>query len=180
VIAVPKGFVTDGASVPQFLWSLLPVWANWSSAAVIHDYLCALIANNTPHPEAPTRYDADRIFLEAMESLNVGWVPRRLLYWGVRLGAWLNVKTTMIAYNHHLQRYASRLVVASGGARSLRETAIFLVLLNPRVTASLCSNIDPHQAGVSELVRTTPGSTASPSMTKLEFRFRNAPSTMSG
>jgi hypothetical protein len=99
VIAVSKGFVTDGASVPQFMWSFLPVWASWSRAGVIHDYLCVLIAGNTPHPEAPTRYHADRIFLEAMENLNVGWVQRRLLYLGVRLGAWLDVRTTMIDHN---------------------------------------------------------------------------------
>lgn len=69
VIFVTKGFVTDGASIPQFLWSILPVWASWSRAGVIHDYLCCQIALNKPHPEAPTRDHADRIFFEAMEAL---------------------------------------------------------------------------------------------------------------
>ena len=99
VILVYKGFVTDGASIPQFLWSILPVWASWSRAGVIHDYLCVLIAANTPHPEAPTRDHADRIFFEAMELLNVGWVQKYLLYWGVRFGTWYNVRPTMINYN---------------------------------------------------------------------------------
>jgi hypothetical protein len=104
VIVVWKGFITDGPSIPQFLCPILPVWASWSRAGVIHDCLCVLIAANTPHPEAPTRADADRIFLEAMEHLNVGWVQRYALYWGVRLGAWLKLRTTMIDHN---QRYAS-------------------------------------------------------------------------
>ena len=91
-------------SIPQFLWSILPVWARYSRAGVIHDYLCYQIAVNNPHPEAPTRDHADRIFFDAMEALNVGWVQKYLLYWGVRFGTWYNVRTTMIDHN---QRYAS-------------------------------------------------------------------------
>ena len=72
VILVSKDFITDGSSIPQFLWSILPVWARYSRAGVIHDYLCYRIAVNNPHPEAPTRDHADRDFLEAMEALNVG------------------------------------------------------------------------------------------------------------
>jgi hypothetical protein len=98
-ILVTKGFNTDGTSIPRPLWPILPVWANYSSAGVIHDYLCCLIADNTPHPEAPTRADADRIFFEAMTALNVGWVQKYALYWGVRFAAWLGLRTTMIDYN---------------------------------------------------------------------------------
>jgi Protein of unknown function (DUF1353) len=99
VILVHKGFTTDGPSIPQVMCSILPVWASYSRAGVIHDYLCWRIAGNNPHPEAPTRADADRIFFEAMEVLNVGWVQRYALYWGVRLGTWFNVRTTMIDHN---------------------------------------------------------------------------------
>jgi len=99
VIRVHKDFVTDGPSIPSFLWPVLPVWGSWGRAGVIHDYLCCLIAQNTPHPEAPTRDDADRIFLEAMEVLEVGRVQKYLLYWGVRIGTWWRVRTTMIDYN---------------------------------------------------------------------------------
>jgi hypothetical protein len=39
-ISVPKGFVTDFASIPQGLWSLgLSPHGQYSRAAVIHDYL---------------------------------------------------------------------------------------------------------------------------------------------
>ena len=99
VILVSKGFITDGPSIPRLLWSILPVWASWSRAGVVHDYLCYLIALNNPHPEAPTRDHADRIFFEAMELLNVGWVQKYLLYWGVRFGTWYNVRPTMIDHN---------------------------------------------------------------------------------
>ena len=99
VIRVPKDFVTDGPSIPRRLWRILPVWASYSRAGVIHDYLCYLIARNNPHPEAPTRDDADRIFFEAMTALNVGPVQKFALYWGARLGTLLNLRTTMIDYN---------------------------------------------------------------------------------
>jgi hypothetical protein len=99
VICVPKDFVTDGPSIPRRLWWILPVWAIYSRAGVIHDYLCYLIARNNPHPEAPTRDDADRIFFDAMTALNVGRVQKYALYWGACLGTLLNVRTTMIDYN---------------------------------------------------------------------------------
>jgi hypothetical protein len=38
-ITVPKGFVTDFASVPQVLWNVLPPTGRYSYAAIIHDYL---------------------------------------------------------------------------------------------------------------------------------------------
>jgi Protein of unknown function (DUF1353) len=102
VIRVYRGFITDGPSVPQFLWSILPVWGSWSRAGVIHDYLCCLIAAGRPHRAAPTRDHADRIFLEAMQALKVGRIRASLLYLGVRIGTWFNVRTTMIEYNGKL------------------------------------------------------------------------------
>jgi hypothetical protein len=99
VIFVSKDFITDGSSIPQLLWSILPVWARYSRAGVVHDYLCYRIAVNNPHPEAPTRDHADRVFLDAMEALSVGWVQKYLLYLGARIGTWYNVRTTMIDHN---------------------------------------------------------------------------------
>jgi hypothetical protein len=99
VIVVSKDFITDGPSIPQILWWILPVWASWSRAGVIHDYLCCRIAANNPHPEAPTRADADRIFFEALKALNVGWVQRCAPYLGVRLATRFNIRATMIDHN---------------------------------------------------------------------------------
>jgi len=36
---VPAGFVTDGATVPRFLWPLFPPVGRYLAAAVLHDYL---------------------------------------------------------------------------------------------------------------------------------------------
>jgi hypothetical protein len=39
LITVPRYFVTDFASIPRFLWSLLPKWDGYGTPSVVHDYL---------------------------------------------------------------------------------------------------------------------------------------------
>lgn len=38
-VFVPSGFVSDGATVPRFLWSVFPPVGRYFAAAVVHDYL---------------------------------------------------------------------------------------------------------------------------------------------
>jgi len=61
-IEVPKGFVTDFASIPRFFW-FLPDWATYNKSPIIHDrlYFCKEIMGNPI-----TRKKADAVFLEAM------------------------------------------------------------------------------------------------------------------
>lgn len=76
-ITVPKGFVTDYASVPRGLWNLFPPHGKYSAGAVIHDYLYRRTLLD--------RKFCDRVFLEAMELLGVNWFSRHTIYRGVRL-----------------------------------------------------------------------------------------------
>ena len=39
VIVVPAGFVTDFASTPRALWSVIPPTGRYQLAAVVHDFL---------------------------------------------------------------------------------------------------------------------------------------------
>lgn len=94
-IVVPKGFITDGATIPQWLWGLLPCWGTYSRAAVIHDYLCWKL-HGTPHPLAPTRDKADAIFREAMRVCGTGPVTRFIVYWGAHLGGRLPGRPTIV------------------------------------------------------------------------------------
>ena len=74
---VPAGFETDFASVPRFFWGICPpVAGNHAEPAVLHDYLCEIY---------PDQRTTDRIFLEAMESNDVGWLKRTLMFQAVRL-----------------------------------------------------------------------------------------------
>jgi hypothetical protein len=76
-ITIPCGFVTDFASIPRGLWNIFPPTGKYGHAAVVHDYLYRRTELE--------RDECDRIFLEAMEDLKVGWFTRRLIYRAVRL-----------------------------------------------------------------------------------------------
>ena len=78
-IVVPKGFVTDFASIPSGLWSLgLSPHGQYSRAAVIHDYLY--------WAQGCTREQSDRLLVLAMKESNVGGFDEFLVYQGVNLG----------------------------------------------------------------------------------------------
>jgi hypothetical protein len=78
VISVPAGFRTDFASVPRVFWWLVPPVGRYGKAAVIHDYLYVV--------KTRSRKEADKIFLEAMEVLDVPKWRRKLIYFAVRFG----------------------------------------------------------------------------------------------
>lgn len=78
-IVVPKGFVTDFASIPQGLWSLgLSPHGQYSRAAIVHDYLY--------WSQGCSRDQADRLLLIAMKESNVGKFDELAVYRGVNLG----------------------------------------------------------------------------------------------
>lgn len=75
---VPAGFVTDGASIPRFLWRVLghPFEAATIGPAVEHDY-------DYQTGRIP-RKDADGKFYANLRASGVGVVKARLFYYGVR------------------------------------------------------------------------------------------------
>ena len=78
-IVVPKGFVTDFASIPSGLWSLgLSPHGQYSRAAVVHDYLY--------WSQACTRDQADRLLVIAMKESKVGGFDESVVYRGVKFG----------------------------------------------------------------------------------------------
>ena len=78
VFNVPVGFITDGASVPRVLHSLISPWSGkHSKAAVLHDYLY--------RSGVVSRLIADVIFLEAMRVLKVNRFTALTMYIAVRL-----------------------------------------------------------------------------------------------
>jgi hypothetical protein len=80
---VPKGFKTDGASIPRIVWPLIgsPFTGRYSQAAVLHDFLY--------YTQMTTRRKADRIFLEAMGVLKVPFWKRTIMYLAVRVAGWI-------------------------------------------------------------------------------------------
>lgn len=78
----PKTSVVNGASIPRALWSLVgsPYTDDYRRASVVHDVAC-----NTAGVK---RKDADVMFFHACRAGGCGPVQARVLYAGVRIGAW--------------------------------------------------------------------------------------------
>ena len=78
-IIVPKGFVTDFASVPRIPIVYALTGNTSHRAAVVHDYLYG------DNGLRVSRKKADKVFLEAMKSRKVSGWRRYSMYWAVRL-----------------------------------------------------------------------------------------------
>lgn len=83
IIEVHPGFITDGASIPWVVYSLIgsPWSGRYPEGAVIHDYLYFI--------QEFTRKKSDLIFYEAMKVLGVFWLKRRIMYYYVRALGWI-------------------------------------------------------------------------------------------
>ena len=80
---VHKKFTHDFASVPKFLWGIISPWGRHGPAAILHDsfYKRRVRING--------RKEADLLFLQFMEKLEVGLLRRRTMYHAVRACGWL-------------------------------------------------------------------------------------------
>lgn len=77
IIKIPAGSITDLASVPRILWSIFPPHGRWAKAAIVHDYLYDKAIGSKDY--------ADCVFYEAMQTLGVPTIRRKIMYWSVRL-----------------------------------------------------------------------------------------------
>lgn len=87
VIYIPRGFLTDGASIPKSLQSFFPVWDTYYQAAVFHDYLCeymTVYVKDTLTPIKLSREEVDLYFNEIMKKLNTNPVKRKLVFGAVK------------------------------------------------------------------------------------------------
>jgi hypothetical protein len=84
-VVVPRGFVSDLASVPWLFRRAFPRFGPWNAAAIVHDWLYQ--AGRIGGREI-TRRQADEVFLAVMRANPKcpGW-KARAMYVGVRLGA---------------------------------------------------------------------------------------------
>jgi hypothetical protein len=77
-IVIPKGFETDGASIPPIMWPVMghPLSGSLVKATTLHDW--EIVTRHAPSPVVHRR------FYEALRSLGVGRVRAALLYAAVR------------------------------------------------------------------------------------------------
>ena len=74
VINVPRGFVSDGASVPQAFWSIFPPFGKYLEAAVVHDYIYVSLCH------IYSKKEADTIFKELCIALRVSKTKASIMY----------------------------------------------------------------------------------------------------
>lgn len=74
---VPKGFVTDFASVPRPFWSIFPPDGKYAYAAVLHDWLY--------WTQDQSKEAADMIFRSAMDDLTITDSQAKVLYQAVNI-----------------------------------------------------------------------------------------------
>jgi hypothetical protein len=98
-VYVPRGYLTDGASVPRIFWGFLPPWGVYGQAAIVHDYLCEFLSITVEgQPVSITRKRCDEIFLEAMKVLGVPTLQRHAMFCavsGYRIIAGINKPTSI-------------------------------------------------------------------------------------
>lgn len=76
---IPKGFITDGASIPRFLWRVFghPFESDYIEVYVMHDYDYAI--------GVIPRSAADERMVDGLAAKGMGWFKRNLIYAGVRM-----------------------------------------------------------------------------------------------
>lgn len=86
MLTIPRGFITDLASIPRFLWSFYsPHSVETIRPAVIHDYLYACVSEYN-------RFEADNIFYYALRENSVGRLKALQYYYAVRAFGWMHYK----------------------------------------------------------------------------------------
>ena len=78
------GFITDFASIPRIVRSIIPQMGNQNGPSIIHD-LCYRMGG-----KYLSRAEADMLYLLAMKVAGVGWWKRNTIYLGVRSGGWVS------------------------------------------------------------------------------------------
>ena len=81
------GFVHDFASIPKLLHGIIPPWGRHGPAAILHDAFYRGLFHIS------TRKEADDLFLQAMEQLEVGRLRRNIMHFFVRIFGGFCTKT---------------------------------------------------------------------------------------
>lgn len=106
IITIPKGFITDLASVPR-IPIIFDQWGNRSHyEAVVHDYLYC-----TDSVPIVTCSQANEVFKEAMIVREKPWYIYHPMYAGVCLGGWLRYhRKSVTLYKEEVDEKSNNLI----------------------------------------------------------------------
>lgn len=90
-VEIKKGFISNGANIPRFLWSFYPPNSpEYISASVIHDFLCDKAYQNNKSYEDFIL--ADKVFFIALKELGVDRFKSALFYLSCKTYHYLKYK----------------------------------------------------------------------------------------
>lgn len=97
-VDVESGFVTDGATIPRWLWWLLPPIGEYTQCTTLHDKLCSTyyvtqLINGVEHRVPVTRAEIDQILKESMDVLEVTPWKKKTIMAGVNVHRFLKRPT---------------------------------------------------------------------------------------
>jgi hypothetical protein len=84
-LIVPRGYITDLASIPRPLRAVFDINGLMRAPAVLHDWLYS--------SQRYSRAECDAVFLEALEARGVPKAERYAIYSGVRAFGWSHWST---------------------------------------------------------------------------------------
>ncbi|WP_308365853.1 MULTISPECIES: DUF1353 domain-containing protein [unclassified Microbulbifer] len=98
----PKGSTVNGASIPRSLWSMVgsPYTDDYRRASIVHDVACET-------PEI-SRKEADVMFYHACHAGGCSPRQARILYAGVRIGAWASASLPEAAISQEAMLFRKR------------------------------------------------------------------------
>ena len=82
-INIPKGFLSDGLSIPKMFQSIFSKSPHYIYAGMLHDYLY-----RSDCPFQLKRGHADSLLLFYMKKYGVGFFTRQMIFSSVRVGGW--------------------------------------------------------------------------------------------
>jgi len=111
-IPIPKGFITDGATIPKLFWNILSPFGRFFKSCALHDYIClmAKLKNN----EAPNlkegintatqyRKRADALLSLSMKKQGIKLWRRLLIMANVRTYTFFTFSVGHRVYKHQFK-----------------------------------------------------------------------------
>lgn len=111
-IPIPKGFITDGATIPKLFWNILSPFGRFFKSCALHDYIClmAKLKNN----EAPNlkeginiatqyRKRADTLLSLSMKKQGIKLWRRLLIMANVRTYTFFTFSVGHRVYKHQFK-----------------------------------------------------------------------------
>jgi hypothetical protein len=82
---VPAGYRSNGASIPQSLWSIIggPFAGAYRDASIIHDYYCENFETDWPERHKRDWRKVHRMFYDGMRARGVGEIKAKAMYGAV-------------------------------------------------------------------------------------------------